>query len=578
MRIREWLGGSRQWGSRVRGTRGGAAVFLEALEERRLLAVDLSPVSLALASGTPAVGATVRLEAVVGNFGNTAAEPFWIDFWMSRDTTFTMEDQHVGTPDNINAGIFVLGLPGNRATEPQFLTVKLPDAGSPLWQGSGTYYIGMSVDVDQLSGDDFLVNMFSLVPQHWIEAHYTVPGPAAPTGLIASNGTDVDAVHLAWNPAVDAVSFEVWRAKNDPSGASRTLIGQAAGTASTFVDSDVEAGAIYYYWLRAVNSAGTSGYSNTDGGFTGSGEVRLLNPAVPSSTERGEPYYFQWSGGGPGVTLDFWTYGTNLWQNIANDVPADSGSLLWDNASWPHGWYCVGVWIDDGGDYTYTFSPDWVWLKYSQNHTPEITLLSGNTVEYITRGDPYTIRWTYNDADSDPLHVALWAYTPDQGWFAIPGAEWLEASDGQFVWQTGSLAPGWYAFGAHIWDGSALGVDGSADFIHIAAPVTATAPLGAAAPPLTFTLPQGGTTVRRGVPFTVEWDAAAAALPAELDLWAYSPDADWVEVGSGIDAAANLYTWDTGTMAPGRYALAAWLNSGGEWQYVTVPYALVILA
>lgn len=89
----------------------------------------------------------------------------------------------------------------------------------------------------------------------------TVPAPPAPTGLTAT-ATGSTNVTVAWNASQDATSYKVFR-RSGPG--SFTQIGTA--NATVFTDSsanNVVAGTAYMYMVRASNTGGDSGDSNSD--------------------------------------------------------------------------------------------------------------------------------------------------------------------------------------------------------------------------------------------------------------------------------------------------------------------------
>jgi probable HAF family extracellular repeat protein len=81
----------------------------------------------------------------------------------------------------------------------------------------------------------------------------------APTGVQASTGTFTDHVHLSWNAVTGANSYEVWRSTTNSSGAATKIAGALVSAA--FDDNSAIPGTIYFYWLKAVNSTGSSASS-----------------------------------------------------------------------------------------------------------------------------------------------------------------------------------------------------------------------------------------------------------------------------------------------------------------------------
>jgi outer membrane protein assembly factor BamB len=91
------------------------------------------------------------------------------------------------------------------------------------------------------------------------------PVPPAPTGLTASKNTVRGAVRLEWTSAPWAEWYEVWRADSDNAGAA-SLIGTNAPGTHSFTDLTVGFSTPAYYWVKARNAAGSSGFSNSDSG------------------------------------------------------------------------------------------------------------------------------------------------------------------------------------------------------------------------------------------------------------------------------------------------------------------------
>ena len=81
--------------------------------------------------------------------------------------------------------------------------------------------------------------------------------PAAPTGLTAS-GTDGQ-VALAWNASTGATAYTVLRSITSGSGYQPVVSGTTSAT--SFIDTTVTNGTIYYYIVTATNLGGTSAIS-----------------------------------------------------------------------------------------------------------------------------------------------------------------------------------------------------------------------------------------------------------------------------------------------------------------------------
>ncbi len=90
--------------------------------------------------------------------------------------------------------------------------------------------------------------------------------PAPPAGVSASDGVYLDKVRVSWAGAAGAASYEVWRhTTRDVSVAAK--IGQTAF--GWYDDLTALNETTYYYWIKAVNAAGASGFSAPDSGYPG---------------------------------------------------------------------------------------------------------------------------------------------------------------------------------------------------------------------------------------------------------------------------------------------------------------------
>jgi hypothetical protein len=93
---------------------------------------------------------------------------------------------------------------------------------------------------------------------------FTPALPKAPTGVSATNGTYSDRVRVTWSAVAGATSYEIWRnTSNKTSGAVK--IGTA--TSTSFDDLTGTRRKVYYYFVKTVNAAGTSGFSSSNSGY-----------------------------------------------------------------------------------------------------------------------------------------------------------------------------------------------------------------------------------------------------------------------------------------------------------------------
>ena len=103
------------------------------------------------------------------------------------------------------------------------------------------------------------------------------PAPDAPTGVSASDGTAAANVAISWSAATYAMGYGIYRYTSDNS-ASASWVGSASGT--TYSDTSATPGTLYYYWIKATNTTGSSAFSASDSGY------RLLS--APASVTAGD--------------------------------------------------------------------------------------------------------------------------------------------------------------------------------------------------------------------------------------------------------------------------------------------------
>ena len=87
--------------------------------------------------------------------------------------------------------------------------------------------------------------------------------PAAPTDVVASDGTYPDKVQVTWSAVVDATHYDVYRAES----AEGTATWLGSSTEATFDDTTAVAGTTYYYWVKVCDNCGCSEFSASDTGY-----------------------------------------------------------------------------------------------------------------------------------------------------------------------------------------------------------------------------------------------------------------------------------------------------------------------
>lgn len=86
--------------------------------------------------------------------------------------------------------------------------------------------------------------------------------PATPTGFTAT--AQESAILLGWDAQSEADTFEIYFSAENVFGTAVQLTSEATGTSEPHnADDGIQFGEKYYYWLRAINGAGVSGW--TDG-------------------------------------------------------------------------------------------------------------------------------------------------------------------------------------------------------------------------------------------------------------------------------------------------------------------------
>ena len=128
---------------------------------------------------------------------------------------------------------------------------------------------------------------------NWIQ--YVASGtiPAIPGTPTASDGTFSDRVRVTWSAVSGATQYQVYRATS--ATGTKSLLGSP--TAASYDDMGAVAGTTYYYWLKACNSAGCSGFSGYDSGYRAAAarpDLVVTTVSGPTTGVRGKKITVKW--------------------------------------------------------------------------------------------------------------------------------------------------------------------------------------------------------------------------------------------------------------------------------------------
>ncbi|MDO8301655.1 MAG: hypothetical protein Q7T18_00285 [Sedimentisphaerales bacterium] len=147
--------------------------------------------------------------------------------------------------------------------------VNAPGASGPLFTitVSSDCNVAIAETPDAPLSSNGVVFEDGSVPSPALTASAHVSGavaPAAPTGLAASDGTSATQKSLTWTASSGATGYQVWYNNSNNSGSAVLLTTLGAVTSYNHVTNH---GETTWYWLKATNGAGTSGFSMGDSGY-----------------------------------------------------------------------------------------------------------------------------------------------------------------------------------------------------------------------------------------------------------------------------------------------------------------------
>jgi autotransporter-associated beta strand protein len=173
-------------------------------------------------------------------------------------------------------------------------TFTIHVVGNPAGFSSGSSYAWTIMGGSSVSGFDaarFAVNtnnftaptaggVFSVAQSgNNVQLVFTPSAPVPPADLAASDGTSTAHVALSWGDVAGETGFVIWRHTANVFGSATAIRTNAADTL-TYEDTGAAAGQLYYYWVTATNTTGSSAESASDAGHR-----RLSPPGNVAATD-----------------------------------------------------------------------------------------------------------------------------------------------------------------------------------------------------------------------------------------------------------------------------------------------------
>ena len=211
--------------------------------------------------------------------------------------------------------------------------------------------------------------------------------PAAPTGIMATDGTYPNQVQVTWSASSGATGYEVWRFTNsNPNLASNIARGIAN---SPYNDTNVIAGRVYYYWLKATNAGGASALSSSNSGF-----AQLTPPPAPTGVLATDGSYpnkvrVTWTASSGATGYEVWRFTSNN-SNSSSRLALGLGGSPYDDTTVIAGtnyYYWVKA-TNAGGTSAFSLSDS----GYASNAIPSAP--TGVSASDGTYSDRIRVSWT----------------------------------------------------------------------------------------------------------------------------------------------------------------------------------------
>lgn len=161
--------------------------------------------------------------------------------------------------------------------------------------------------------------------------------PGIAPSVFASDGTYTDRVSVSWIKATNATSYRVYKHTSN-SSASASLVDEVSTTNLTDI---VSPNIIYYYWVKALNCAGTSSFSSVNSGYAAAA------PSSPTGVAASDGTYTNrvrvtWNSTSGATGYKLWR-GTTNQSASANQIGSPSAASYDDYAVVPGSLYFYWV-------------------------------------------------------------------------------------------------------------------------------------------------------------------------------------------------------------------------------------------